>query len=677
MKANYFFKSALLAAILLIGGNAWGQEVYASVDFTTKSVSHANYTDTWDYAGWSIYGAANNNAGWAYVRVGGKSTASVKTSSFTSPIINAEISSITLTAINTASGSSFTMDNITLKVASDANFTTIVDEVSNVAVATAMTFVPTSGTSWAANSYYKLEFNWSSTTTSNRGMDVEKVELFAATTSSVATPEFSPSSGTYTEAQNVEITCATEGATIYYTTNGDDPTAESTEYSGAIPVSTTTTLKAIAIKGGESSNIASATYTILTIQQATIADFLAASESEDVYYELTGRMSNITNTTYGNFDLIDATGTVYVYGLTATMQISNDRSFASLGLAEGDVITIRGTRASYSGTAQVGGPAYFVSKTILPVLTTPVANEATSITPNSFVANWAAVDNATSYELNVWTEESVEFGVANSSFENGLENWVAEDAYSLSTDNAHTGTQSLYFSASKTKDLRQTINNVTPGETITVSYWYYLDPTMTGNGPRLWCTWEGSDDRSLQVQDYSNVKGAWTEATIGATVPAGATALNLEIRVYNNSNGYLDDITVTQTNTSTIQVQTPITGSPFTVTETSRAITGLTAETNYRYSVVAKAEGYSDSEVSNIIDVTTSKGSGTGLCRPATIEGVSFDGQVIRNAAGLELSVYTVSGVCVKTAAGDIDMSAMPHGIYLVRSANAVLKITK
>lgn len=677
MKTINFFKSALLAAILLIGGNAWGQEVYASVDFTTKSVSHANYTDTWDYAGWSIYGAANNNAGWAYVRVGGKSTASVKTSSFTSPIINAEISSITLTAINTASGSSFTMDNITLKVASDANFTTIVDEVSNVAVATAMTFVPTSGTSWAANSYYKLEFNWSSTTTSNRGMDVEKVELFAATTSSVATPEFSPSSGTYTEAQNVEITCATEGATIYYTTNGDDPTATSTEYSGAIPVSTTTTLKAIAIKGGESSNIASATYTILTIQQATIEDFLAASESEDVYYELTGRMSNITNTTYGNFDLTDATGTVYVYGLTATMQISNDKSFASLGLAEGDVITIRGTRASYSGTAQVGGPAYFVSKTILPVLTTPVANEATTITANSFVANWDAVDNATSYELNVWTEESVEFGIVNPSFENGLENWVAEDAYSLSTDNAHTGTQSLYFSASKTKDLRQTINNVTPGETITVSYWYYLDPTMTGNGPRLWCTWEGSDDQSLQVQDYSNVKGAWTEATISTTVPAGATALNLEIRVYNNSNGYLDDITVTQTNTSTIQVQTPITGSPFAVTETSKAITGLTAETTYHYSVVAKAESYTDSEASNIIDVTTSKGSGTGLCHPATLEGVSFDGQVIRNAAGLELSVYTVSGVCVKTAAGDIDMSAMPHGIYLVRSANAVLKITK
>lgn len=636
MKTINFFKSALLAAILLIGGNAWGETATSS--FLSSKTTDAQIIE----AGKTItYKCSTSNNYENPARIYQNSTFTISSTD------NSIITKIELTSPADKPLTGFSA-NVGDYQATTTNATWTGEATSIV---------------FTAKSQVRVE----SIT----------VTYTPATVAAVATPTFSPEGGTYYKAQTVTITCATEGATIYYTTNGDDPTATSTEYSGAIPVSTTTTLKAIAIKGGESSNIASATYTILTIQQATIEDFLAASESEDVYYELTGRMSNITNTTYGNFDLTDATGTVYVYGLTATMQISNDKSFASLGLAEGDVITIRGTRASYSGTAQVGGPAYFVSKTILPVLTTPVANEATTITANSFVANWDAVDNATSYELNVWTEESVEFGIVNPSFENGLENWVAEDAYSLNTDNAHTGTQSLYFSASKTKDLRQTINNVTPGETITVSYWYYLDPTMTGNGPRLWCTWEGSDDQSLQVQDYSNVKGAWTEATISTTVPAGATALNLEIRVYNNSNGYLDDITVTQTNTSTIQVQTPITGSPFTVTETSKAITGLTAETTYHYSVVAKAEGYSDSEVSNIIDVTTSKGSGTGLCRPVTLEGVSFDGQIIRNAAGLELSVYTVSGVCVKTAAGDIDMSAMPHGIYLVRSANAVLKITK
>lgn len=656
MKTINFFKSALLAAILLIGGgNAWAETLTITKDvipgLMTSSSNQTFTVDGIEFSGKLRYYKSNLffTSGTDYIC----NTTSLGT-----------INSIT---INYATGGS----------GSAKQYFSSGDAVINgYQSGTPQLTTSTGGTSGTYSTFAGGFFNLS---ISNKNMQATSIviDYTPVASSTVATPAFSVLSGRYTETQNVEITCATEGAAIYYTTNGDDPTATSTEYSGAIPVSTTTTLKAIAIKGGESSNIASATYTILTIQQATIEDFLAASESEDVYYELTGRMSNITNTTYGNFDLTDATGTVYVYGLTATMQISNDKSFASLGLAEGDVITIRGTRASYSGTAQVGGPAYFVSKTILPVLTTPVANEATTITANSFVANWDAVDNATSYELNVWTEESVEFGIVNPSFENGLENWVAEDAYSLSTDNAHTGTQSLYFSASKTKDLRQTINNVTPGETITVSYWYYLDPTMTGNGPRLWCTWEGSDDQSLQVQDYSNVKGAWTEATISTTVPAGATALNLEIRVYNNSNGYLDDITVTQTNTSTIQVQTPITGSPFAVTETSKAITGLTAETTYHYSVVAKAESYTDSEASNIIDVTTSKGSGTGLCHPATLEGVSFDGQVIRNAAGLELSVYTVSGVCVKTAAGDIDMSAMPHGIYLVRSANAVLKITK
>lgn len=426
-----------------------------------------------------------------------------------------------------------------------------------------------------------------------------------ATAASVATPTLSIPTGKYTEAQNVTIDCATAEASIYYTLDGTEPSEQSTPYNGAINISSTTTLKAIAIKDGESSAVATATYTILTATPATIADFLAAEESEDVYYELTGTISNITNTTYGNFDLTDTTGTVYVYGLTSTFQTSNDKSFASLNLAEGDLITIRGTRASFEGDAQVNGPAYFVSKTELPTLETPTAIAATEITSTGFTANWNAVTNATSYEVNVWTEETIEFGVANSSFENGLDNWTAESGYAISAEQAHTGTQSISFTATDARDLRQTINNVTPGETITVTYWYYLDESTTGNGPRLWCTWEGnSADKTLQAQEYSNTKGAWTEATMSTTVPDGATALNLEIRVYKNSNGYLDDITITQTNAATT-VLTPIAGSPFTATETSKEITDLAAETTYYYNVVAKAEGYTASEASNTISVTT------------------------------------------------------------------------
>ncbi len=96
----------------------------------------------------------------------------------------------------------------------------------------------------------------------------------------------------------------------------------------------------------------------------TVAEFLAA-EVGDTWYKLTGIIENVASTTYGNFDLKDETGTVYVYGLTATQVESNDRSFASLNLRAGDEVTLIGKRAIYTNkegvtTDQVGG-AYYVS----------------------------------------------------------------------------------------------------------------------------------------------------------------------------------------------------------------------------------------------------------------------------------------------------------------------------
>ena len=88
-------------------------------------------------------------------------------------------------------------------------------------------------------------------------------EEVTAPMESVATPTFSPAEGTYNEAQTVTIACETDGATIYYTLDGTDPTPNSTVYSDAITISETTTVKAIATKQGmNDSEIATATYTI-------------------------------------------------------------------------------------------------------------------------------------------------------------------------------------------------------------------------------------------------------------------------------------------------------------------------------------------------------------------------------------------------------------------------------
>ena len=94
------------------------------------------------------------------------------------------------------------------------------------------------------------------------------------------------------------------------------------------------------------------------LEVLTVEEFLAKPEG-DTYYQLTGTVANISNTYFGNFDLIDETGSVYVYGLVSS-EGAADGTFESLGLKEGDVVTIAGRRASYKGDPQVGD-AYYIS----------------------------------------------------------------------------------------------------------------------------------------------------------------------------------------------------------------------------------------------------------------------------------------------------------------------------
>jgi outer membrane protein OmpA-like peptidoglycan-associated protein len=63
-------------------------------------------------------------------------------------------------------------------------------------------------------------------------------------------PTFSPSPGSYTGMQVVALSSATPGATIHYTTDGSEPTASSTVYTGPIPVSGDTTICALAVAPG-------------------------------------------------------------------------------------------------------------------------------------------------------------------------------------------------------------------------------------------------------------------------------------------------------------------------------------------------------------------------------------------------------------------------------------------
>lgn len=98
-----------------------------------------------------------------------------------------------------------------------------------------------------------------------------------------------------------------------------------------------------------------------TVKEVTVEEFIAAEVSDNVWYQLTGTILSIDNDYYGNITIQDETGSVYVYGLTKTKVDKNDNSFSSIGLSEGDIVTLAGTRTSYNNQPQVGGPAYYIS----------------------------------------------------------------------------------------------------------------------------------------------------------------------------------------------------------------------------------------------------------------------------------------------------------------------------
>jgi len=93
-------------------------------------------------------------------------------------------------------------------------------------------------------------------------------------TATVATPQITPGSETFSGSLNVAISDTTSGATIYYTTDGSTPSpglGTTKQYSAGFAVSATTTVKAIASLAGDSnSTVASAVYTLQTAGSPTI-----------------------------------------------------------------------------------------------------------------------------------------------------------------------------------------------------------------------------------------------------------------------------------------------------------------------------------------------------------------------------------------------------------------------
>ena len=88
---------------------------------------------------------------------------------------------------------------------------------------------------------------------------------------------------------------------------------------------------------------------LTTIENASCAEVLAGPDSKT--YQVTGVVTSIANTTYGNWYINDGTGEVYVYG---TLDAKGaEKNFSSLGIEVGDQVTIQGPKTTYNGTVEL------------------------------------------------------------------------------------------------------------------------------------------------------------------------------------------------------------------------------------------------------------------------------------------------------------------------------------
>jgi len=180
---------------------------------------------------------------------------------------------------------------------------------------------------------------------------------YTITLNPVDTPTFTPAGGTYTGAQQVTIADTTSGANIYYTLDGTKPNINSTLFTGAITISQSSTLNAIAAATGyDNSDVASAAYTIQAPVPAPTITGLSPSSATagGAAFNLTVNGTNFTSAASVLWNGASLNTTFVNAGqLTAAVPAS---SIASAGSVNVTVVTASGVSPVSAFTVNAGTP---------------------------------------------------------------------------------------------------------------------------------------------------------------------------------------------------------------------------------------------------------------------------------------------------------------------------------
>jgi len=233
-------------------------------------------------------------------------------------------------------------------------------------------------------------------------VDTSWDSLFSSVMAPVATPTFNPAGGNFDHDTLVAISCATSGASIYYTTDGTNPSLASTLYSAPINVTGTTIIKAIGYKTGyDSSAVASAAYIFVVdsiiasmptgyYQNPISVNLSTSTTGATIYYTIDGSTPTQSSPVYSSAINISSTIILKARGYKLGYGSSPVFSWAySFGAMPGSLpfidtfnIAINSTLVSYGYTAHSasGSNSIEVTGPALTYTNYPLSGSGNSIT---------------------------------------------------------------------------------------------------------------------------------------------------------------------------------------------------------------------------------------------------------------------------------------------------------
>lgn len=337
-----FLLTLLCAAGLATATNAAVSELYTvqfgpSYDDPDIGSYTASWTATRDGKEWNLVNFNNNSYKneWTFVKCGRKDYASVGTISSADALPD-KISSVVVTI---GAVTDTYVKSISLSVADNSEFkNAVVIEAAKADIkAGDLTFNVATP---AANKYYKLTFDCAAAK-KNGVVQVNKVVFSGEAGESpeykVATPELTMEKGEW--GYQLVMTCATEGASIHYTLDGTAPTAASELYTEPVFIMGESTVKAIALKGEDTSAVITKTFNAPAILDGfgAMLDFPTGTK-----VEINGAMTAVWQGG-SNLYMKDSFGAYMLfYGTNATT------------FANGDVVNhAEGTYKPYNGLPEV------------------------------------------------------------------------------------------------------------------------------------------------------------------------------------------------------------------------------------------------------------------------------------------------------------------------------------